>query len=55
MIRADSFKKNLKDEKGIGTDEKGTIPYNTKFKEVEKMEKEEAEKNKVKNLQLDGR
>lgn len=48
MIRADSFKNNLKDEKGIGTDATGTIPYNTKFKEIEKMEKEQAEKNKVK-------
>lgn len=48
MIRAENFKNNLKDKEGIGTDTQGTMPFNTRFEEVERREKEEAEKNKVK-------
>ncbi|MFJ8528312.1 hypothetical protein [Bacillus sp. NPDC094106] len=48
MIRADNFKRSLKDEEGIGTDAQGTMPFNTRFKEIEKLEKKEAEKNKQK-------
>lgn len=48
MIRAGDFKNSLKDKEGIGTDTQGTMPFNTRFKEVERREKEEAEKNKVK-------
>lgn len=52
MIRADNFKNNLKDKEGIGTDTQGTMPFNTRFEEVERREREEAEKHKVKKPPL---